>query len=46
MARKKYDKKAAVSALDKLAALSSGKADWLSTHPDPKLRADRMRKQV
>ena len=46
MARRKYDKKAAVSALDKLAALSSGKADWLSTHPDPKQRADRMRKQV
>lgn len=46
MARRKYDRKAAVSALDKLAALSSGKADWLSTHPDPKQRADRMRKQV
>ena len=46
MARKKYDRKAAVSALDKLAAMSSGKAQWLSTHPDPKQRADRMRKQV
>jgi metalloprotease len=46
MARRKYRKPAAVSALDKLAALSSGKAAWLSTHPDPKKRADRMRRAV
>ncbi|HVF34717.1 MAG TPA: M48 family metalloprotease [Candidatus Saccharimonadia bacterium] len=46
MARRKYDRKASVSALDKLAAMSTGKAPWLSTHPDPKQRADRMRKQV
>jgi putative metalloprotease len=47
MARKKYDKKAAVSALDKLAKMSGGGGgSWLSTHPSPKERADRMRSQV
>lgn len=46
MSRRKYKRAASVSALDKLAALSSGKAAWLSTHPDPKKRADRMRREV
>ena len=45
MARKRYDRKAAVSALDKLAAMG-GNPSWLSTHPDPKRRADRIRRQV
>lgn len=44
MARHKYRKAAAASALDKLAALSAAKAHWLSTHPDPKKRAERMRR--
>ncbi|MCG6117584.1 MAG: M48 family metalloprotease [Aquimonas sp.] len=46
MARRNYDRKAAVSALDKMAAMGGGGVSWLSTHPDPKRRADRMRKQV
>jgi len=47
MSRRKYDRKASVSALDKLAKLpSGGEANWLSTHPSPKERADRMRKQI
>jgi metalloprotease len=45
MARRRYDRRAAVTALDKLAAMG-GSPSWLSTHPDPKRRADRMRKQV
>lgn len=47
MARKKYERKAAVSALEKLAKLSGGDStSWLSTHPSPKERAERMRKQI
>lgn len=45
MARRNFDRKAAVSALDKLAAMG-GNPSWLSTHPDPKRRADRIRRQV
>jgi putative metalloprotease len=45
MARKRYDRRAAVSALDKLAAMG-GNPSWLSTHPDPQRRADRLRKKV
>ena len=47
MSRRKYDRKAAVNALDKLAKMSGGgDTNWLSTHPSPKERADRMRKQI
>jgi putative metalloprotease len=46
MARKKLDKKAAVSALEKLAALAGGGTSWLSTHPSPRERAQRMRSQI
>ena len=47
MSRRKYDRKACVSALEKLAKMSGGgEANWLSTHPSPKERADRMRKQL
>jgi metalloprotease len=45
--RRLYEPQAAVSALEKLAALGgSSQAQWLSTHPSPKERADRMRNQV
>jgi putative metalloprotease len=44
---KKYDPKAAVSALEKLDKLSGGgSASWLSTHPAPAERAQRMRSQI
>jgi metalloprotease len=47
MSRRKYDRKACVTALDKLDKMSGGGgSSWLSTHPSPKERADRMRKQV
>jgi metalloprotease len=48
MSRKKYDRKACVTALEKLDKMSGGGggANWLSTHPSPRERADRMRKQV
>ena len=47
MSRKKYDRKACVTALEKLVKLSGGgDTNWLSTHPSPKERADRMRKQL
>jgi putative metalloprotease len=42
----KHAPEAAVSALDKLAELSGGGSNWLSTHPSPKSRADRMRKAL
>jgi putative metalloprotease len=43
----KYDPRACVTALDKLDQLSGGGgASWLSTHPSPKERADRMRTQL
>lgn len=43
-----YDRRAAVTALDKLDALSGGAggAQWLSTHPAPRDRAERMRRQA
>lgn len=40
---KKVDTKAAVSALEKLARLGGGKGSILSSHPDPKKRADKLR---
>jgi len=47
MSRRKYDRKACVSALEKLVKLSgSRETNWLSTHPSPKERADRMRKKL
>ena len=46
MSRRKYDRKACVTALEKLVKMSGGETSWLSTHPSPKERADRMRKQI
>jgi metalloprotease len=47
MGRRKYDKKAAVSALEKLDKLSGGGgSNWLSTHPSPRERANRMKSQL
>ncbi|MBD8525845.1 M48 family metalloprotease [Pseudomarimonas arenosa] len=46
MGRRKFSRPASVSALDKLARLSDAKAAWLSTHPDPKKRAERLRRAV
>ncbi|HEX4918026.1 MAG TPA: M48 family metallopeptidase [Limnobacter sp.] len=48
MKRKGYNPKAAVSALEKLAEMSKGAggASWLSTHPAPADRAQRMRGQL
>ena len=43
---KKVDRKAAVSALEKLAKLSKGKGSILSTHPDPAKRAATLRKKL
>ena len=44
-----HDRKSAVTALEKLDALSGGGSAgtaWLSTHPAPRDRADRMRRQA
>lgn len=49
LSQRGFDRRAAVSALDKLDALgggSSGHAQWLSTHPAPRDRAERMRRQA
>jgi len=47
MKKNKYAPQACVSALEKLAAMSGGgEASWLSTHPSPKERAQRMKAQV
>jgi putative metalloprotease len=47
MKAKRYDAKACVTALEKLAALSGGdSSNFLSTHPSPKDRADRLKTQV
>ena len=47
MSRRKYDRKACVSALDKLAKMSgSGDTNWLSTHPAPKERSARLKAQI
>jgi len=46
---KGYQPMGAVTALDKLAAMSAGHSDtapWLATHPSPAVRAKRMRKQL
>jgi putative metalloprotease len=43
---KKVDPQAAVSALEKLAKLGGGKGSILSTHPDPKKRAEKLRKRL
>jgi putative metalloprotease len=48
MKAKKFPAVACVTALEKLDALSSGSggASWLSTHPSPKERAQRLKTQV
>lgn len=49
MSKRKYDRRAAVTALeklDKLAGSGGGKTNWLSTHPSPRERADRMRQKL
>lgn len=48
LSRRRHDRGAAVSALEKLAELSGGHGgvQWLSTHPAPRDRAARMRQQV
>lgn len=48
MKRRKYDPMAAVTALEKLDQMFGGgrKTDWLSTHPAPKERAERMRARI
>jgi len=47
MKAKKYNPEACVTALEKLAALSGGSSSsFLSTHPAPKDRASRLRKQL
>lgn len=47
MSRRKYDRRACVTALEKLDRMSGGGgSSWLSTHPSPRERAERMRKQV
>lgn len=47
MKAKRYQSAACVTALEKLAAMSGGDStSFLSTHPSPKERADRMKTQV
>ena len=47
MSRRKYDRKACVTALEKLDKMGGGGgSNWLSTHPSPKERAERMRKAI
>jgi metalloprotease len=48
LSRRGHDRRAAVTALEKLDALSGGAggASWLSTHPAPRDRAARMRQQA
>jgi len=47
MSRRKYDRKACVTALEKLDKMGGGGgSSWLSTHPSPRERADRMRKAI
>lgn len=46
MSRHSFDRKAAVTALEKLDKLGGGQdTSWLSTHPAPRDRAQRMRQQ-
>jgi putative metalloprotease len=48
LSRRRHDRGAAVTALEKLASLSGGHGgvQWLSTHPAPKDRAARLRQQM
>lgn len=47
LSRRQHDRKAAVTALEKLDKLSGGgSTQWLSTHPAPRDRAQRMRTQL
>lgn len=47
MQQKNYDPQACVTALDKLASMGGGGGlPWLQTHPSPKDRAQRLRKQL
>lgn len=47
LSRRRFDRGAAVSALDKLDAMSGGGGvNWLATHPAPRDRAARMRQQL
>ncbi|HSV51078.1 MAG TPA: M48 family metalloprotease [Burkholderiaceae bacterium] len=47
LSRRHHNRKAAVTALEKLDALSGGgQSSWLSTHPAPRDRANRMRQQA
>ena len=49
LSQRGHDRKAAVTALEKLDALGGGgsaSAQWLSTHPAPRDRAERMRQQA
>lgn len=47
MSRRKFDRKAGVTALEKLAALTGNRGtEWMSTHPAPKDRAARLRTQL
>lgn len=47
LSRRGHDRRAAVTALEKLDALGGGGgASWLSTHPAPRDRAERMRSQA
>jgi putative metalloprotease len=47
MKGQRFDPAACVTALEKLDALSGGRdSSWLSTHPAPKARAERMRAQL
>jgi len=47
LSRRKHDRKAAVTALEKLDKMSGGgDTNWLSTHPAPRDRAQRMRTQL
>ncbi len=47
LSRRNHNRRAAVTALEKLDKLSGGGgSNWLSTHPSPKERADRIRTQI
>ena len=47
LSRRSFDRRAAVTALEKLDAMGTGgQTQWLSTHPAPRERAERMRQQA
>ena len=48
LSRRGHDRRAAVTALEKLDRLGGGGGgtQWLSTHPAPRERAERMRQQA